>query len=118
MRTRKVDKRRWYFAGFNVLLVLLAAVCAAIFVWMTGVLPSLDTAQRWRGGSETAFTQVACFLPVDDTRSVEQVESKAVSVGANAFRQCDQLKTVVLPEAVFFGFSSFYSCRYPFSSTF
>ena len=74
MRTRKVDKRRWYFAGFNVLLVLLAAVCAIIFIWMTGVLPSLDTAQQWRGGSETAFTQVACFLPVDDTRSVEQVE--------------------------------------------
>jgi len=73
MRTRKVDKRRWYFAGLNVLLVLLAAVCAVIFGWMTGLLPSLDAAQRWRGGSETAFTQVACFLPVDEPRSKDQI---------------------------------------------
>ena len=74
MRTRKVDKRRWYFAGFNVLLVLLAAVCAMCFGRISGVLDTLDAAKRWQGGSEMAFTQVACFLPVDDTRSVEQVE--------------------------------------------
>ena len=73
MSRRRVDKRRWYFAGFNVLLALLAAVCAVIFGWMTGRLDALDAAQRWRGGSEMAFTQVACFLPVDDTRSQEQV---------------------------------------------
>ena len=73
MRKRKVDKRRWYFAGFNVCLTLLACVCIVCFLRLTGMLDSLNAAQRWRGSSEMAFTQIACFLPVDAPCSQEQV---------------------------------------------
>ena len=75
MRTRKVDRRRWYFAGFNVFLVIMAVICAVFFVRISGLLDSLHAAQRWRGSSEMAFTQIACFMPVDDTRSQDQVEA-------------------------------------------
>lgn len=65
---RKVDKRRWIFAGFNLLLVVLAAVCGILFGRLSRQLTSLDAADAWRGSSEMAFAQVGCFLPVDQTK--------------------------------------------------
>ena len=73
MRKRKVKLGRWIFAGINVLLAVLAAVCFLSSRWLSGQLITLDAAKQWQGGSEMPFTQVACFLPVDDTRSKEQI---------------------------------------------
>lgn len=70
---RKVDRRRWYFALFNLLLVVLAAVCGGLFWWISGWLNSLDAADRWRGQNEMTFAQIGCYLPVDDPASTEEI---------------------------------------------
>lgn len=74
MRKRKVDKRRWYFALFNLLLLVLAAACGGALWWMTGVLNSLDAARQWQGSSETPFAQIACFLPEDGTKTTDEID--------------------------------------------
>ena len=70
---RKVDKRRWYFASFNLLLVFLAVICAIAFTCISRQLDSLNTAERWQGTSEMPFTQIACFLPVDNPKSTDEI---------------------------------------------
>lgn len=70
---RKVDKRRWIFAAFNLLLAVLAAVCGGLFWWVSRQLTSLDAADAWRGSSEMAFAQIGCFLPVDQTREETEI---------------------------------------------
>ena len=52
--------------GLNVLLVLLALLCAAKLHEYRGMLLTQEAAQRWRGGSEERFAQVSVFLPVDE----------------------------------------------------
>lgn len=55
---------RRYFALFlNLVLVLL---CALALRRVCGVLTTLDAAKRFRGESDSAFTQLACFLPAGE----------------------------------------------------
>lgn len=70
-----VNKRRWYWAlGLtNGVLALLALVCGCLMAWITGQLPSLDAAERWRGSSEMRFAQIACFLPADTPKGEEDI---------------------------------------------
>lgn len=68
-----MSKRRRYIWAASGILVLLAGLCTAAAFWLSVQLNSLDAARRWRGESEMRFAQVACFFPVDDTRSVEDV---------------------------------------------
>ena len=70
-----VDKRKWYWTiGIvNGVLLVLAIVCACVMAWITGRLDSLDAADRWRGNNEMKFAQVACFLPVDEAKTQEDI---------------------------------------------
>lgn len=70
---RKVDRRRWYFALFNLLLLVLALMCGGGFLWIRGQLNTLAAADQWRGEGDMAFAQIGCFLPVDGTKSAEDV---------------------------------------------
>ena len=74
MSRRRKTRNRWLFAAINVLLVLLAAVCALLFCYVSGQLNSIHTAKRWKGSADLPFAQIACFLPVDDTKSKEEIE--------------------------------------------
>ena len=73
----RVNKRKWYTALglFNGVLVLLAAVCAGVMVWLAGLSDWVDAADRWRGSSDMRFTQAACYLPVDSPKTEEEVLS-------------------------------------------
>ncbi len=70
MKRRKKRQRRW-------LLAAALSVCAAVFFLLIGWLgrrfPSQLEARRWQGESETAFSQVSCFLPVDETITLREV---------------------------------------------
>lgn len=70
-----VDKRKWYrtLGIVNGVLMFLAVVCVCVMVWIMGRLNSLDAADRWRGTNDMRFAQVACFLPVDDGKTKDDV---------------------------------------------
>lgn len=69
----KVNKRRWRFALCNLVMLVLAAILGGVFYWITTWLPALDTAERWQGDGEMAFTQIACYLPVDSPKTLDEI---------------------------------------------
>ena len=69
----RVNKKRWHFAILNVVLLFLVLICLIAFRVISGKLDSLDAADRWRGENALRFAQIACFLPVDDQKSEEDV---------------------------------------------
>ena len=68
-----VNKRRWYWALCNAVLVLLALICLLIFRHIAGTLNSIQAADRWRGDNEMRFAQIACFLPVDSPKTENDI---------------------------------------------
>ncbi len=65
--------KKWIFWGINGLLALLAAVCLLLEQSVCGALPTLGAAKSWAGESGERFAQLACYLPVDQRRSEEDV---------------------------------------------
>ncbi|MCR5137765.1 MAG: ABC transporter permease [Oscillospiraceae bacterium] len=74
-------RKKKHFVKQSVLLSIcaaslaLAAVCAGICAWLTGLLSSQKEAERWQGDGETGFSQVSCFLPVDAKITLNQIGS-------------------------------------------
>ncbi len=64
-----VNKRKWYFALLNGVLLVLTGICVLLFAHVAGTLDSIHAADRWRGDSDMRFAQIACFLPVDTPKS-------------------------------------------------
>ncbi len=68
------DKRKIRFWGIlNGILLLPAALCIGIMIWMSGRLTSLSAAEVWRGSSEMHFAQIACFLPVTEGKTEDDI---------------------------------------------
>lgn len=63
---------RWLLAG---VMTVCAAVLYLLVVWIGARFPSQQAAQRWRGESGLDFTQVSCFLPVDGTVTLKEIDS-------------------------------------------
>ena len=61
----RVDRRRWRLFLANCILAALVLVCFAIFQAVAGTLESIHAADRFRGGNEMRFAQLACFMPED-----------------------------------------------------
>lgn len=66
--------KRWLLLALNVVLVLACGACA---VGLQMVSTTLDTsaARRFRGDSDTRFAQLACFLPVGQGKTAEEIAS-------------------------------------------
>lgn len=86
-----MNKRRLCFAILNGVLLVLVLICALIFFRIAGTLDSLHAAEWWRGESDTRFAQLACFLPVDEPKSENDIlmfrqtlEQKLVDVSMEA----------------------------------
>ena len=47
-------------------LLLIALACSARMLALGATLPSQRAAERWQGDSEKSFTQISCFLAVDE----------------------------------------------------
>lgn len=69
-----VDRRRWYLALINLVLVVLVGICLAIFLSIAGTLDSLHAADRYRGESDMRFAQIASFLPADSGKAEADIQ--------------------------------------------
>jgi len=79
-------KQRLLFL-LNIVLLLAAGASAAGLQAVSGTLESLTAAERFRGGGETRFAQLACYLPVGQGKSVEEVESFRETLDAKMIEQ-------------------------------
>jgi len=70
---RGLGWKRLLFAALNVALVF--ACCASLLGLhnIRGTLESLTAARRFRGAGELRFAQLACYLPADEGKSVEDI---------------------------------------------
>lgn len=67
--------KQWFLLCLNVILIL---ACAASAVGLHVVSTTLETtgaAERFRGESETRFAQIACYLPVGQGKTEEDIQS-------------------------------------------
>ena len=70
-------------------IVLLLAMAASLFGVraMAGTLESLTAAERFRGGGEIRFAQLACFLPVDQGKTEEDIQKFRLSLDGTLTEQ-------------------------------
>lgn len=65
--------RRWVLLGANLLLLAAMGASLAGLGRMRSAPSTLSAAQRFRGEGETRFAQLACYLPVDQGKTEEDV---------------------------------------------
>lgn len=58
-----------------VILALLCMACLLVYSHLTNMLDSQHQAERWQGESELKFSQLSCFMSVDQKLTLEQVYS-------------------------------------------
>lgn len=67
--------KQWFFLTLNVVLVLGAAGCLIGLRSVSNTLEALTAAEKFRGGGEIRFAQLACYLPVDGGKTEEDILS-------------------------------------------
>lgn len=77
--------KQWFLLILNIALVLGALGCAAGVSRISGTLTSLTAASRFQGTGDGRFAQLACYLPVDDGKTEDDIR---------AFRQSLESKMV------------------------
>ena len=66
-------KKRIVFAIVNGALLLIMAACLITTAILSNTLASQKEASRWRGESDMEFSQISCFIPVDEKIGLEKV---------------------------------------------
>ncbi len=56
-----------------VLFVLISTVCAGGCFYTTRMLDSQYEYLRWQGGGDLAFSQISCFFPADDKKTIRDI---------------------------------------------
>lgn len=70
---KKFGWRRWLLLGVNLLLLAAMGMSLAGLGRMRSTPSTLSAAQRFQGEGETRFAQLACYLPVDQGKTVEDI---------------------------------------------
>ena len=65
--------KQWFLLVLNIVLVLGSVGCFLGLNRVSGTLESLTAADRFRGEGDTRFAQLACYLPVDDGKTEENI---------------------------------------------
>lgn len=65
--------KRWFLLSLNLVLILASAACAVGLHLVSNALGTTTAAQRFRGESETRFAQIACYLPVGQGKTQEDI---------------------------------------------
>ena len=65
--------KQWFLLILNIVLVLGSIGCFLGLRRVGGTLESLTAADRFRGEGDARFAQLACYLPVDDGKTEEDV---------------------------------------------
>ena len=68
-------KKRIVFAIVNGALLLIMAACLITTAILSNTLASQKEASRWRGESDMEFSQISCFIPVDEKIGLEKVSA-------------------------------------------
>ncbi len=67
--------KQWFLLLLNVVLVLGSACCALGLGRVSGTLDTLTAARRFQGEGETRYAQLACYLPVDGSKTADDIRS-------------------------------------------
>lgn len=70
---RNFGFKQWFLLILNIVLILASIGCAAGLNAVSHTLGDLTAAGRFRGTGETRFAQLACYLPVDDGKTEEDI---------------------------------------------
>lgn len=73
--SNKIGKRGLALIAVNAALIIAAAVCFGALSSLSRLLPSQLAAARWQGGSDTPYTQLSAFIPVDERFTLNAVAS-------------------------------------------
>ncbi len=65
--------KQWFLLILNIVLVLAAAASLVGMRVMSNTLESLTAADRFRGDGDVRFAQLACFLPVGEGKSEDDI---------------------------------------------
>ncbi len=79
--------KQWFLLILNIVLVLASIGCVVGLNTVSGTLTSLTAAGRFRGEGETRFSQLACYLPVDDGKTEEDIFSFRRSLESKLMEQ-------------------------------
>ena len=79
--------KQWFLLVLNVVLVVASLASLAGLRLVSGTLSTLSAAERFQGGSETRFSQLACFLPVDQGKTEEDIQKFRLSLDGTLTEQ-------------------------------
>ena len=65
--------KQWFLIILNAALVLAAAASLAGLRMVAGTLESLTAAERFQGDGELRYAQIACYLPVGDGKTEDDI---------------------------------------------
>lgn len=65
--------KQWFLVCLNVVLVLASLASWLGLRYVSGASGSISAAERFRGDSETRFAQLACYLPVGQGKTAEDI---------------------------------------------
>lgn len=71
--TQALGKKKLIFLAVELALLIAAAGCFVGIHALSRMLPSQLTAERWQGESEQTFAQISCFIPVDETVTLNEI---------------------------------------------
>lgn len=71
--TQALGKIKLIFLAVEFVLLIAAAGCFVGIHALSRMLPSQLTAERWQGESEQSFAQISCFIPVDETVTLNEI---------------------------------------------
>lgn len=70
---RKLGVKKLIFFAVCLVLLLAALGCFLGIQRLSRLLPSQLEAERWQGGSDVEYAQISCFIPVDETVTLNQI---------------------------------------------
>ena len=70
---RKLGVKKLIFFAVCLVLLLAALGCFLGIQRLSRLLPSQHEAERWQGVSDIEYAQVSCFIPVDETVTLNQI---------------------------------------------
>ena len=73
IRGSERNKKRILFTALNLFCAVAALLCFGAVHILTGILDAQKEAERWRGENELNYSQVSCYLPVDEKLGIEQI---------------------------------------------
>ena len=65
--------KQWFIAVLIVVLLLASVASLVGLRVVSGTLESMTAADRFRGGTETRFAQLGCFLPAGQGKTEEDI---------------------------------------------